>query len=384
MDTFKTPTNDFAQDPLSFKLDQQTLEHDNVPKKENSDIQQTEVKIDTSENVMTSSLGDLKTENKINTNSEEISDIQSQHLTAKPQSSHKDLSQSSLENQNINDSNFNKQTSSDLCEQNESTENQNIQSTSTTSNISILNIEEKKRNVDPVRKISRFTVQSVAKNKPKITQEASETPTKETTEDKDKQNVSESNPLTEVKKYTKFKVSKVADDVLKPSDKAKINGMNHQIINTPVPEPLSTSSPILNNTKSYPTKENQKRSTPNLTPQQSQIMNMANQVPQSAIQNYLNTQTASQSTNINPQMLNYQLTNNLTATDQMPPNYITPLQVSISNQLGSYSNQPMPPIGLTNQMAALNISTNPLTAGLNLVASDQARLLLQQNLRELV
>lgn len=260
----------------------------------------------------------------------------------------------------------------------------------------------------PMRKISRFLVSPVVP-KTDISAEINKNgllpPIMTTNISSDTatvSNVSYSEALkSEPKKFSKFKVSKVNEETLNNSH-SKMNGdirtlppiipggvqqQTEKIIkDDKVIESLgiSTSPP---NPLTF--NENQKRPTPSLTPQASQIMNIANQIPQAAIQNYLNAQNVS---NLNTQMLNYQIQANQMAAEQLQPNYMAPLQVSISNQLGTYSSQP---ILAPNQMAALN--NQLMTNSLNMVNTDQglgigqqpimsnenlSRMLIQQNLRE--
>ncbi|XP_077288546.1 wnk kinase isoform X2 [Arctopsyche grandis] len=260
----------------------------------------------------------------------------------------------------------------------------------------------------PMRKISRFLVSPVVPKTDigaEINKNGLLPPIMTTNISSDTaavSNVSYSEVLkSEPKKFSKFKVSKVNEDTLNTSH-SKMNGdirtlppivpggvqqqaekiLKDDKVNEPSGISTSPPNPITFN-------ENQKRPTPSLTPQASQIMNIANQIPQAAIQNYLNAQNVS---NLNTQMLNYQIQANQMAAEQLQPNYMAPLQVSISNQLGTYSSQP---ILAPNQMAALN--NQLMSNSLNIVNTDQglgigqkpimsnenlSRMLIQQNLRE--
>lgn len=273
-------------------------------------------------------------------------------------------------------------------------------------------LDVKKIHKEPVRKISRFLVSPVTGDKINKPDRPS-TPKKEIkipdklpaneTKDVVGDNVttySEAVKMPEVKKYSKFKVKKVSEEELQRPH-AKMNGVQEsmpnisQAVDYPIKRdpivssmsmdinysnlPQTVESPAQNNLY-HP--EPVRRPTPTLTPQASQMMSMANQIPQAAIQNYLAQQS-----------VNYQMVNQMA---ELQPNYMAPLQVSISNQLGQYGNQSVSQLGLNNQRTALNLSTNQLMAGgLNMVGADQglalqnpmmtnenlSMMLLQQNLR---
>lgn len=266
-------------------------------------------------------------------------------------------------------------------------------------------VESKK----PMRKISRFVVSPVVPKSEDIKTDTSDEPLLKSMPSLDvppvstvPSSVSYSEALkTDPKKFSKFKVSKVREDSLDISPHLKMNGnvenlativtdkaspqQPENIIKDPVNGPLSIATSLPN---SAPLIDSQKRPTPTLTPQASQIINITNQLPQSAI-NFFNSQNVS---NLNSQMLNYQIQANHLAAEQLQPNYMAPLQVSISNQLGTFSTQP---ILAPNQMAALN--NQLINNNLNIVNADQnlgigqkpmmsnenlSRMLFQQNLRE--
>lgn len=268
------------------------------------------------------------------------------------------------------------------------------------------NTESKK----PVRKISRFVVSPVVPKTDISTEISNGGPSSKSTPSLDvppvsavSSNVSYSEALkTDPKKFSKFKVSKVKEDSLDISPHLKMNGnveslatavtdkasprQPENINKDPLNGPLSIATSLPNSTSLI---DSQKRPTPTLTPQASQIINIANQLPQTAIQNFLNAQNVS---NLNSQMLNYQIQANHLAAEQLQPNYMAPLQVSISNQLGTFPSQP---ILAPNQMAALN--NQLINNNLNIVNADQnlgigqkpmmsnenlSRMLFQQNLRE--
>lgn len=220
-------------------------------------------------------------------------------------------------------------------------------------------IDSKSLHVEPV-KISRFLVSPVIP-KASIVDKVDSIPEKaaEINSKAEIEKPPEEVKPPEVKKFSKFKVSKVNEDTLRVSH-AKMNGDVHKHVasvesgtSEKANDPLNTSPNIITFS------ENQRRPTPSLTPQASQINNIASQLRQADLQNYLNSQNIS---NLNTQMINYQLQANQLAAEQLQPNYMAPLQVSISNQL------PFP-----NQMAALNITTNQLmAASLGTVSSDQS------------
>lgn len=290
----------------------------------------------------------------------------------------------------------------------------------------------KKTLKEPVRKISRFLVSPVTGDKINKPDRPS-TPKKEikiadkvlpANETKDVigdnkttySDIVKAEKTPEAKKYSKFKVKKVSEEELQRPH-AKMNGIQEsmpnvsQAVDYPIKnvdypikrDPIVSSMSMdvdysnLPQTVEQPAQnvyhpEPVRRPTPTLTPQASQIMSMANQIPQAAIQNYLAQQSVP---NLQNQMLaNYQMANQM--VEQLQPNYMAPLQVSISNQLGQYGNQSVSQLGLNNQRAALNLSTNQLMAGgLNMVGADQglglqnpmmtnenlSMILLQQNLR---
>lgn len=293
-------------------------------------------------------------------------------------------------------------------------------------------LDIKKTHKEPVRKISRFLVSPVTGDKINKPDRPS-TPKKEVkigdkvlpaNETKDVvgdnkttySDVVKAEKTPETKKYSKFKVKKVSEEELQRPH-AKMNGVQENVPNVsqavdyPIKnvdypmkrDSIVSSMPMDNDysnlpqTMEGPTQnvyhpEPVRRPTPTLTPQASQMMNMANQIPQAAIQNYLAQQSVP---NLQNQMLaNYQMANQM--VEQLQPNYMAPLQVSISNQLGQYGSQSVSQLGLNNQRAALNLSTNQLMAGgLNMVGADQglglqnpmmtnenlSMMLLQQNLR---